>query len=458
MQIQEILIIKNGMESYGISTEDINQISRVPSIMPLPLRPKGTRGLCGVAGNIVSMVDINLLLEMPEVDIDSDKSRLLSLNGTFSSNALLVSEVYKTIDIKESNIEYLDRQDDAVVAIYKYKDSLIQILSLEILIDSIKKINIESKTVTNGKVKVINTKEEDSKRFLIFSMSNEKFALNIDFLREIILADVNYTDIIGSPKELLGLITLREELVAVMDLRTYYDFDTKISDKNRILIASLNGNIIGLLIDEIVDIKSIFIKDIEYMGDDFSKDKISGVIHDSGSLISFFDKEVIEIIFEKNKAYIESKNDFSNEKDIEEKTENEVIVFKLASKEYAFNVEYVAEIIDIVESTDVVFANDSVDGIINIRGQIVPIVSLFDKLGIKTTIDENSKIIICDINDDKIGFIVDSISDILSVKQDEIKEQDGDLFTNILHLNNGKRLVLSMDIDEIISVKEDNNG
>ena len=81
MQIQEILIIKNAQENYGISTEDINQIARVPSLMSLPLRPAGTRGLCAVGGTIVSMVDLNLLLDMPEVDLDASSSRLVSLNG-----------------------------------------------------------------------------------------------------------------------------------------------------------------------------------------------------------------------------------------------------------------------------------------------------------------------------------------------------------------------------------------
>ena len=123
MQIQEILIIKNAQENYGISTEDINQISRVPSLMSLPLIPKGTRGLCAVGGSIVSMIDVNLLLNMPEVDLGAGSSRLLSLNGKLSSNALLVSEVYNTVDIDEANIEYLDNANDPVIAIYKYKDS-----------------------------------------------------------------------------------------------------------------------------------------------------------------------------------------------------------------------------------------------------------------------------------------------------------------------------------------------
>ena len=288
-------------------------------------------------------------------------------------------------------------------------------------------------------------------------MANEKFALNIDFLREIILSDVNYTDIIGSPDELLGLITLREELVAVLDLRSYYGFDNKMDDKNRILIASYNGETIGLLVDEIIDIKNVLIKDIDYMNDDFDQNKISGVIHDEGSLVSFFDKDVVETIFSENKAYIDSRNkDTAEAEEESEEEENsaEVIVFKLASKEYSFDVDFVAEIIDIVPATNVAYTDDSIDGVINIRGQIVPIVSLFNKLSIDEFVDENSKIIICNINNYKVGFVVDSISDIITVKSDELKEQNDGLFTHVLHLDDGKRLVLYMDIQNIISNKD----
>jgi len=412
MQIQEILIIKNAQENYGISTEDINQISRVPSLMSLPLRPKGTRGLCGVGGNIVSMVDLNLLLDMPEVDLDASSSRLISLNAELSSNALLVSEVYNTVDIDESNIEYINNVDDPIIAIYKYKDSLVQIISLDTLISNISKVEIESKEVKSGKIKHVDAKEENSTKFLIFAMANERFALNIDFLREIILSDMNYTDIAGSSNDLLGLITLREELIAVIDLRSYYGFNNKNDDKNRILITSFEGDTIGLLVDDIIDIKSVPDTDIEYMRDSFEDNKISGVIHDGSSLISFFDKEVLENIFSKNRSYINTQAKVEVEKEDDSLIAQEVIIFKLAGKEYAFDVDVVAEIIDIVDSTKVAYSDENVDGIINIRGQIVTIVSLFKKLGIDAKIKEDSKIIVCDINNSQIGFVVDSISGI----------------------------------------------
>lgn len=449
MQIEEILIIKNAHENYGISTEDINQISRVPSLMPLPLRPAGVRGLCSVGGNVVSMVDMNLLLDMPEVDLDDTKSRIISLNNELASQTLLVSDVYNTVEIEDDKIEYLDNQDDPVVAIYKYESLLIQVLSLEELFLRMNRVQIDAKEVVSGKVRETVVKEEDASRFLIFAMSNEKYALEIDYLQEIILADVEYTDIAGTSKEVLGLITLREELLLVIDLRVHYGFDAKNSDDNRILVISYDSKKIGLCIDSIIDIKNFYKKNIEYMSESFDDSKIAGVIHDESSLISFFDHNVINEIFKQNDTFIDSKDALAQEKSVEYAME--VIVFRLAQKEYAFNVESVDEIIDMVPSTEVAFTDEYINGIINIRGQIVTTVSLFEKLNIETVVNEDSKIIICNINGNRIGFVVDSVSDILSVKKEDIREESDGYFDNILHLNNGERLVLSMDIGKIVS-------
>ncbi len=450
MRIDEILIVKNAQENYGISTEDINQISRVPSLMPLPLRPSGVRGLCSVAGSVVSMVDMNLLLGMKAVDLEDPRSRVISLTEELASNTLVVSDVYNTVEIQEENIEYLDNTNDPVVAIYKHDDILVQVLSLEELFLKINRVVIPAKEVFTGKVNDAVVKEEDSSRFLIFSMSTERYGLEIDYLQEIILADVEYTDIAGSSSEVLGLITLRKELLLVVDLRVHYGFKANNNDENRILVISYNGRKIGLCIDSIIDIKNFYKKNIEYMGESFEDNKIAGVIHDENSLISFFDDKVIKAICRENEAYIDSQESSLTVNDSNEVFAKEVIVFKLAQKEYAFNVDSVDEIIDIVSSTKVAFSDENIDGIINIRGQIVTTVSLFKKLNIVREVNEDSKIIVCNINDSRIGFVVDSVSDILNVKEEDIREESDGYFESILHLNDGKRLVLSMDIEKIV--------
>ena len=453
MDIEEILIVKNGSQSYGIATSDISQIARTPMLMPLPLRPSGVRGLCAIGGNITTVVDMNLLLNMKEVDYDNEKTRLIVLNDALATSTLLVSEVYNTVEVKAKNLEIIDKQNDPIIAIYKHNDSLIQIISLEVLFTRVSKVVIESEEVRSTKAQVAIKKEDDSSRFLIFSMENELYALHIDYLREIILADIEFTEIAGTRDEVIGLITLREELLIVIDLRKHYGFNTKNNDKNRILIATHDGKKIGLLVDEIIDIKAFVNKDIEYMKDHFKDNKISGVIHDEDRIIAFFDADVLEKLFEENESFIDEENTVLEE-DTSHETVMEVIVFKLNDREYSFEVDTVAEIIDIVPSTAIVMTNDLIDGIINIRGQIVAIVSLFKKLNIEMNITEDSKIIICDIKGSKIGFVVDSVSDILNIRQEEIKEQDEALFSKVLYLENGKRLVLSMDLDEIISQRQ----
>jgi len=451
MQIHEILIIKNGVESYGIPTENINQISRVPLLMPLPLRPKSVRGLCAVSGNIVSLLDFNSLLGMKEVDYNDNKSRLLSLNHEHSSNALLVSEVYDTVVINQDNVEYLNQENNPVMGVYKYEDMLIQIMSLDVLVSRIHKVEIASDEVKNGKVGELVATEEESNRFLIFSLARETFALNIEYLQEIILADIQITEINGSEKEVLGLITLRDELIVVIDLRVYYGFESSRSEKNRILIASYNGKRIGLLIDNIVDIENFISSSVEYMSEALDKN-IAGVIHAKDSLISFFDHNALEDIFKKNDSFVDES--VANLEEEGSDDAMEVIVFKLSDKEYAFEVESVDEIIDAVEATDIAFTDDTVSGIINIRGQIVTLISLFEKLKLDAKIHEDSKIIVCNINNIRIGFTVDSVSDILHIKESEIRKEDDELFSSILYLENGNRLVMTMDINNIITIED----
>ncbi|MDF1882758.1 chemotaxis protein CheW [Sulfurimonas sp. SAG-AH-194-C21] len=451
MQIEEILIIKNAQESYAISTDDINQISRVPELMPLPLRPYGTRGLCSVGGNIVSMVDMNQLLNIEEVDIKDHKSRVISLNENLSSNTLLVSDVYNTVEIDQSRIEYISKEDDPVIAIYKYEKSLVQVLSLEKLFSKMNKVSIEVEEIASGKIKDTLKTEEPSNRFLIFSMGNEQYALEIDYLQEIILADNDYTDVAGSDDDLLGLITLRDKLLMVIDLRIYYGFKPQENDANRILVISYNNKKIGLCIDAIVDIKSFYKKDIEYLSDTFDGNKIAGVIHDEESIISFFNDKLLNEILTKNDTFIESSTKNDDDDDDDENFAMEAIVFKLASKEYAFDVQSVDEIIDIVDSTNVAFTDRAIDGIINIRGQIVTMLSLFSKLNIDTYVNEESKIIVCNIADNRIGFVVDSVSDILIIKEEDIRKEDDQYFSGVLSLDAGERLVLLMDIEKIVT-------
>lgn len=101
--------------------------------------------------------------------------------------------------------------------------------------------------------------------------------------------------------------------------------------------------------------------------------------------------------------------------------EIQAITFQLARETYGVDVHQIKEIIKTREYVKVPNAPSFVEGVINLRGQITPIVDLrkiFDVECKKE--DDNSRIIMVDLNSEVIGLIVDSVVGVVTVPADEI--------------------------------------
>jgi len=454
MLIEEILIIRHNEVLFGISTALIGQILRVPDITSLALSPYEVRGLCAVGGGIVTLLDFNLLLGLKPCSGSNQGNRVITLNNEMSVLALLVDEVTISLTVDQEKIEYLDVVDEAIIAIVHHEDTLIQVVSLECMIAAIRSVRVPAQAVIEKSRcdAEASTGAEDKSRYLVFKMGAEEYALPIDDLREILNADVTITAMAGSNDEIIGMMSLREELVVVADLRSFYGFEPKLGEKNRIMIVQMHNKTLGLMIDEIVDIHEFSKNDLDSLGTGSDDKRIAGVIHNGDKLISLISNSAIESLLERN-------NDIIVSNTISAVSENavqrlEVVIFKLGNEEYAFNIEEVAEIIDMTTVTPVANATEMVDGIINIRGQIVTIGSLHKRLGINVSTRGDQKIIICHAPKGRVGFFVNTVSDVLSIDTAQMREEESSdgLFSNVIHLDEGKRLVLlfKRDISQLL--------
>jgi purine-binding chemotaxis protein CheW len=454
MQIEEILVIQNDDISYGADTQYIDQILRVPLLLDLPLSPKEVRGLCAIGGDIIPAIDLNIVLGFDPVDISMDSSRILLIHIDNMNIALLVASITSTLIVDKNRLEVIEDRDNAISAVYKTKDDIVQLLDIHDLIKDIKLNKFDAIEIKDGNRNLADISDEVSnkERYLSFKMSDELFAMHIDTLREIIVVPDSFSDIAGSSDEIMGMVSLRDELLIIVDLRVHYHLKAKKSDKNRVLIIYVDDKKVGLIVDEILDIKEFDSGMINDMPANFQDQKVSGVIHADGQLISVINASILAPLVKANDKFI--KHNKNSEMNVEEKEDVlEVVIFKLNSVEYAFNINYVAEIIDEVPTTEVVDTDDLIKGIINIRGQIVTIGSLYNKLSIAEKKLDNKKIIVCNIDHYLVGFFVDSLSGIEGVKQADISATaDSDnIFSNVLHLNQGKRLVSLFDIDKIFT-------
>jgi purine-binding chemotaxis protein CheW len=133
----------------------------------------------------------------------------------------------------------------------------------------------------------------------------------------------------------------------------------------------------------------------------------------------------------------------------------EVAVFQIANEEFAIGIEDVQEIIKYTQITPIPEAPQFVDGVINLRGVVIPIVSLPERLGFEKNIDSKSKILVCIINEERVGLLVDDVNEIMFIEDKFISKSDKEdaLFSDIITLDEGKRIILKLQVSNIL---EDN--
>ncbi len=132
------------------------------------------------------------------------------------------------------------------------------------------------------------------------------------------------------------------------------------------------------------------------------------------------------------------------------------VTFTLDNEDYAVDILNVQEINRITEITRVPNSPDYVEGVINLRGKVIPVINLRKKFQFKEkTTDDTSRIIIMEIHGITNGLIVDSVSEVLRVPSSVIEppppmssELDSKFIKGIAKLKD--RLIILLDIDKLI--------
>jgi purine-binding chemotaxis protein CheW len=102
--------------------------------------------------------------------------------------------------------------------------------------------------------------------------------------------------------------------------------------------------------------------------------------------------------------------------------ELQLVVFKLADEDFGVPIEQVREIIRLVQITHVPKAPSSVLGVINLRGKVIPVISLRDRFGLKKDgTDESTRIIVSDVGSQNVGFVVDAVTEVLRLDESSVE-------------------------------------
>ncbi|HEV3089678.1 MAG TPA: chemotaxis protein CheW [Candidatus Elarobacter sp.] len=138
----------------------------------------------------------------------------------------------------------------------------------------------------------------------------------------------------------------------------------------------------------------------------------------------------------------------------------QVVSFKLGSEEYGVDIAQVQEINRMVAVTHVPRAPQFMEGVINLRGQLIPIIDLRARFGMpRAEHTKNTRIVVTEIGTKRVGMVVDSVSEVLRLPVEQI-EPAPEMITGVdteYIRGVGKiedRLIILLDLARIISTAE----
>lgn len=148
----------------------------------------------------------------------------------------------------------------------------------------------------------------------------------------------------------------------------------------------------------------------------------------------------------------------------EEMDQIQLVGVKLGDEEYAIDVLKISTIIRSIEITIVPRMESYILGVMNLRGKVVPVIDLRVRFNLaKNDFDKATRIIVVNINDENIGFVVDEVTEVMRIKRSMV-EPTPPLVGSISQeyilgiCKYDSRLIMLLDIDRVINESEANES
>jgi purine-binding chemotaxis protein CheW len=147
-------------------------------------------------------------------------------------------------------------------------------------------------------------------------------------------------------------------------------------------------------------------------------------------------------------------------KNSETVTEVQMVAFKLETEEFAVDIHQVREVLKMAAVTPLPQSATFIEGVINLRGEIIPVVDLrkrFELSGWER--NDQTRIIIVEIKDSYVGLIVDSVTEVLRFSSANIQPPPSkvagtrtDLIKGVGKI--GERLLIILNLEKILTSEE----
>lgn len=468
-----VFMINN--EEYAIDLVNIKEIIRVPEIKKVP-NSMDIEGVCNLRGELVTIIDIHKRYNISQSEYN-DNSRVIVMEFNGCIVGIIVDKVSQVLEIDNSSIKsVLENNSDTKtgcidgIIMEEHGKRLIMIMDVQ----SIVNINGLGGILTNTdkqehqKISAFVSENEENEQLIIFSLNGVEYAFHISEVKEIIrIPKIAKTPNVSNFIE--GVISLRDEIIGVVNLSKIINMNSEnINNDGSILLVNIGDFTYGAIVDKVSEVKLVSKKDLlkpsQVIGNIDVKIVKEFANMDNGKRVvtvldpyKLIDLEELQHDFKSNKNNVLSSNLDKSMLDSKKITEN-IVIFKIENEEYGISINFVEEINTISKITCFPSEEKFIEGLVNLRGDMIPIINLKTFFGLDfQDNDSYCKILIVKINNIKAGIRIDSASEVLSLSRDMLEnypealnsENNRRYIDGMIKLNDGSRIVLSLNLNEV---------
>jgi len=469
-----------GEDEFGADIMDVKEIIRVPNITKVPNAPSYVEGACNLRGNVLPIIDGRTRFNLERKTKD-ENSRILVIDVDGKATGVVVDKVSEVMRVNTADIEEPPQivknvDSDYLNGVVKLDNGNRLVMLLDVV--RVLTVNSTGKDRINGhdessqkNITLVNstsTESIDEEQLVSFLLDKEEYAIGIMKVKEIIRVP-QIVKVPNCEAYIEGVVSLRNNLLPLINLRTYFGMEhMDVNDHTRILVVDMGSFTAGIMVDRISEVLRVPTSIIQ------PPPKFSTQRGEQLKGVAKFDngKRMI-LILEPSKLISDdeinalSGNNGTHEQDVDEKSiirqlldEEQLVTFKIDLEEYGVKIANVQEINRMTEITKIPGAPYYIEGIVNLRGNVIPALDLrrLFKLS-KKQVTDATRIIIVDFNGERTGIVVDSVSEVLRFEKTLIEAPpdilnsgiDSDYVEGVGKLDGGKRMILILDISKVLS-------
>lgn len=140
----------------------------------------------------------------------------------------------------------------------------------------------------------------------------------------------------------------------------------------------------------------------------------------------------------------------------------QLVTFKISEEEFGVDILKVQEIIRMMPITKVPKSPYFVEGVINLRGKVIPVIDMRKRFGMPEAVhDDQTRIKVMDLQGQVVGFVVDAVSEVLRIKESTVEPPPpvvagvgSEYMRGVGKLED--RLLILLDLDKLLSEEEMN--